>query len=1066
MIPQHAATFSRGRYRPRRRQRTWRAGGAALTSACPRGSRTGFALGHKTAFWYTDPGMLRSIEDPLGHVTAFGWGGSNHDQLAQLTDPTGNVTRYVNDAQGRKTQETDPLGNVTRYTYDTAGHLLTTTKTRIVLGQTQTLTSTNTVDADGNVLATTDELGNVTRSSWTAQKQLATQTDALGRLTKYAYDASGRQTQTTYPDGASESSAYDPNGNVTRQTDRAGRATTTAYDASNRPTTVTNPDGTTTVTTYDAAGQVTDTADELGRLTHVDYDAAGRRTATTDANGHATTFAYDATGKLTASTDALNHTTASEYDAANRKTKTTWPDGSASLYDYDAAGRKTKDTDPLGRATQYGYDANGRLNKVTDSLSKITQYGYDELGNKTSQTDALNHVTSWGYDALGRATSHTLPDNRYETMAYDAVGRLTNRTDYAGNASGYQYDAADRLRSQSFADGTVLSRTYAPSGQVATLTLAKDGQSKLTKYSYGARDRLTDIENADQSKLHYAYDAAGQKLSQTITTPDQQSWTTDYTYDAAGNLETVTTNGQTFTYTYDAANREQTRKDPNGVITTYSYDANGRLTGFMAQKGAAVISQGTYSLNAAGQRTSLVYVAPDGAARNLAWTYDGAGRLTNETRDLPAHTTSWTLDAVGNRTNQTKDGTASTYTYDITDRLTTITGNDAATYAWDTNGQLQSKTAGNGASAQTTAYKFNSRHYLESVTLPDGTAIRYAYAADGNLASRTRSTPGGSSTTVHYLVDPNRPNSQILAEYDDAGHATATFTYANELLSRTSDGACAYFHLDASGSVVAVTDDSGTATHSYGYDAWGNVVEALGAGDSNHLYTGALTDADTGLIYLRARWYQPATGRFLSADPWEGFEESPASLNKYAYASSDPVNKTDPQGLMDLESLSIGLSESLNIAVANVRAGFAISRSLGGAALRALGEAAESAARQVFGRALRIDPVQIGSKVVNGPGGRRVIDFFINYAQRVATIEAKYKIPPYGSQAFARLIAQLRSAMATEGTGQVVLWTLKAPTEAELAALLAELGGEANAVQVVDGLVGLANWARFFFGGL
>jgi RHS repeat-associated protein len=875
------------------------------------------ALGHKTNYWYTDPGMLRSIEDPLGHATGFGWSGANFDQLAQLTDPTGNVTHYVNDAQGRKTQETDPLGNVTKYTYDTAGHLLTTTKIRVVAGQTQTLTTTNTVDADGNVLTTTDALGNVMRNTWTAQKQLATQTDALGRLTRYAYDASGRPTQTTYPDGATESSAYDANGNTTRQVDRAGRATQTAYDALNRPTTVTNPDGTTTGTTYDAAGQVTDTADELGRITHVDYDAAGRRTARTDANGHATTFAYDATGKLTGTTDALSHTTGYVYDAANRRTQTTWPDSTTSKYEYDAAGRKTKDTDPANRATQYGYDANGRLNKVTDALGKITQYGYDELGNKTSQTDALNHVTSWGYDALGRGTSHTLPDNRYETMAYDAVGRLTNRTDYAGDASGLQYDTADRVRSQTFVDGTVLSWTYTPSGQVATLTLAKDGQSKLTKYSYDTRDRLTDIENADQSRLHYAYDAVGQKVSQTLTTPDQQSWTIGYTYDDVGNLKTVTANGQTFTYTYDDANRKQTREDPNGVVTQYTYDANGRLTGFVAQKGTTIISQGTYTLNPAGQRTNLAYVASDGATRNLAWTYDGAGRLTKETRNLPAHTTSWTLDAVGNRTNQTKDGTASTYTYDVTDRLTKIIGGDAATYAWDTNGQLQGKTIGSGSTAQTTAYAFNSRHYLDSVTKPDGSAIRFTYAADGNLESRTK-TSGATTETTHYLVDPNLAFAQVVAEYGDDGHASAVYVYGDELLLRIEPAQAnkaSVYHHDGLGSVVALTDETGAAIQTYGYDAWGNRVESTGSDANPYGYAGERYDVDTGLVYLRARWYEPGIGRFVSEDPAAGNAKLPASLNKYQYSNTDPANRVDPSGLMTMAETSVAGNIATGLAV-------------------------------------------------------------------------------------------------------------------------------------------------------
>jgi hypothetical protein len=123
----------------------------------------------------------------------------------------------------------------------------------------------------------------------------------------------------------------------------------------------------------------------------------------------------------------------------------------------------------------------------------------------------------------------------------------------------------------------------------------------------------------------------------------------------------------------------------------------------------------------------------------------------------------------------------------------------------------------------------------------------------------------------------------------------------------------------------------------------------------------------------------------------------------------------------------------------------------------------ENAAKQVLGKALRIDPRRIGSTVVNGPGGRRVIDFFITIGQRVATIEAKYKIPRVASPAFTRLVAQLQSAMASQHTGQVVLWTLRSPTNAELAALLTRLPANGSAIQFVAGLHGLASWSRFYF---
>ena len=866
------------------------------------------ALDHKTTFGYTSPGMLQQITDPLGHATQFGWSGPKFDQLAQMTDPTGKVTYYQNDSLGRKTQETDPVGNVTKYTYDTTGHLLTTTKTRVVNGATQTLTTTNTVDADGNVLSTTDVLGHVTQSTWTPQRQLATQTDPFGRITSYSYDAGGRPVKTTYPDNSAESTAYDPNGNAVSQTDRAGRVTKTDYDPLNRPTIVTYPDTSTTVTHYDAAGQVDFTTDEVLRTTTYQYDDAGRKTDATDPASHTTHYVYDAANKLTDVIDALGHTTHYVYDAANRKTQTTWPDQTYTQYGYDEAGRKTSEIDPAQRKTQYHYDADGRLDQVTDPLTKVTKYGYDELGDKISQTDALNHLTQWGYDGLGRATSHTLPDNRYETMGYDLVGRLINKTDYSGDAIGYQYDPADRVSKQTFVDSSAIATSYTPSGQVASLTKIENGSSKVTKYTYDSRDRLTDILYPDQSKLHYVYDAVGQKTKLTLTTPDGQSQTVDYTYDDAGNLSTVAANEKTFTYHYDDTNRKIERDDPNGVVTKYAYDVNGRLKGYVTTQGdaanAPILAKGDYTLNAAGQRTALAYQAPDGQTRNLGYTYDGAGRLTKETRSLPAHTTTWTLDAVGNRTAQTKDGATSSYAYDTTDRLTAITGTGATTYAWDTNGQLQSKAVG---TAKTT-FTFNARHLLAGATLADS-VIQYSYGPDGNVAQRSK-TSGSTTQTTNYLVDPNLTFAQVVAEYDTSGHAVAIYVYGDELLLRNKPSQAnsnTYFHHDGLGSVTALTDDSGTAIQTYGYDAWGNLIENTGTDDNPYRYTGERFDSDTGLIYLRARWYEPNLGRWISQDSFTGSGLRPGSLNKYVYAESDPIDNFDPSGLVTLGDISIGI---------------------------------------------------------------------------------------------------------------------------------------------------------------
>ncbi|TCO33847.1 RHS repeat-associated core domain-containing protein, partial [Dokdonella fugitiva] len=162
---------------------------------------------------------------------------------------------------------------------------------------------------------------------------------------------------------------------------------------------------------------------------------------------------------------------------------------------------------------------------------------------------------------------------------------------------------------------------------------------------------------------------------------------------------------------------------------------------------------------------------------------------------------------------------------------------------------------------------------------------------------------GGATETTHYLVDPNLAFAQVVAEYGDDGHASAVYVYGDELLLRIepeqSNKATAYHH-DGLGSVVALTDDTGIALQTYGYDAWGNRVETIGADVSPYGFAGERSDADTGLIYLRARWYDPQVGRFTSSDSASGLRTVPLSLNKYLYANANPTGAVDPFGTMTL----------------------------------------------------------------------------------------------------------------------------------------------------------------------
>jgi RHS repeat-associated protein len=93
-----------------------------------------------------------------------------------------------------------------------------------------------------------------------------------------------------------------------------------------------------------------------------------------------------------------------------------------------------------------------------------------------------------------------------------------------------------------------------------------------------------------------------------------------------------------------------------------------------------------------------------------------------------------------------------------------------------------------------------------------------------------------------------------------------------------------------------LTNQAGVVTDTYDYDAFGNKLNSTGSTPNNYLYRGEQYDPDLGLYYLRARYYNPLTGRFLSRDPDDHGQMDPNQLHKYLYADGDPANGVDPTG--------------------------------------------------------------------------------------------------------------------------------------------------------------------------
>jgi RHS repeat-associated protein len=148
--------------------------------------------------------------------------------------------------------------------------------------------------------------------------------------------------------------------------------------------------------------------------------------------------------------------------------------------------------------------------------------------------------------------------------------------------------------------------------------------------------------------------------------------------------------------------------------------------------------------------------------------------------------------------------------------------------------------------------------------------------------------------STNYLVDTNRSLAQVAAEYDSSG-VKASYTYAGGVISQSSNNVRTFYVNDGHSGVRLITNNTGVVTDAYNYDGYGNLLQSVGNAN-NERYRGEASDAATGLQYLRARYYDPSTGRFLSTDAFEGVLESPVSRHRYLYGNNNPITYSDPSG--------------------------------------------------------------------------------------------------------------------------------------------------------------------------
>jgi len=783
--------------------------------------------------------------------------------LIAVVDPKGNTTTYANDASGNPLTVTDPIGRVASSTYNSFNEPLTVQDGNGV-------TTTNAYDARGNLTSTSTP---VTGTTCTCEVVTYNHTDSAypgdvtsvvdgdGKITSFHYDKYGDKVETRDPLGNVSGSAYNADGWLTASYTPKAVCTwgtkpptgcSSAYE---------------TLYSYiisglkvDEFGDVQGITDPLGHTTTYTYDANRNVTSTRDGDANVTTNAYDLDNELcwTLPGAASSNTCAS-------------PPANARVTDYNLDGSVHDQKDGKGNAIlTYGYNTRGQVTSTTDGLGNVTTYALDRDGNVVNKIDpggscggTVSKCTTNTYDAdneLKTVSYSNSPSENIKSVSYDADGQRTAMTDGTGSSS-WVYDNLHRITSYTNGNGATVGYSYNLRDE--PLTIAYPGTGHTVTYAYDADGRMNSLKDW----LSTAANA--------------------FVYDANSNLtQDKLRNGVTDTYGFNAADQETSISDVSGGTTifaaTYTRDGNGQVASDTSQS----TNQSQYKYTALNQvcygGSSNTTACTSPPSSSYPYAYDNADNLT--TMENAAHT--------GKNTQQ----------FNNADELCWVVGGTssnacgsaptgATAFGYNSNGDRTSKVPASGSATCDTYDQANRLTEIQTGTGPTCTTSTtvgtYAYDGDGTRESKTVGT-----TTTQFLWDGSGGN--LLDEKSGTANPLYYIYGPGSLPVEQIDtsGTAHFYSHDQIGSTRAVSSATGTLQNTYSYDPYGNVVSSTGS-VTNHLKFGSqYQDTESSLYYLRARYYDPTTGQFLTTDPLVSLTRGP-----YAYAGGNPTNGIDPTGL-------------------------------------------------------------------------------------------------------------------------------------------------------------------------
>ena len=814
--------------------------------------------GHRSQQVYDGRGRVISVIDRLGDITTMTY----HAGSGKIAATTNNKGETISFSYTPHQQAFSPAtftsyligrvdypdGTHETFSYDSHGNPLTRTDQA---GAEWTFTYNGT----GQVRTIANPTGGVVTYTFNTDGTLASSTDSDVGTTTYSYDAYRRLNQVTHPDSTFMQIEYNLNGQITSITNENNHTHAYTYNANGNLVKISDPAGNEIEYAYDLMDRVEQITDKLGKVSTFAYDPLGRMHSITDPTTINTSFGYNRQGWLTTMTQG-GQTWQNSYDAEGILTSFSTPLGNRTSYEVDELGYTTAVTDPLGQTTRLTWDTMGRLTAITDPLLRTINYGYDARGQVTTVTLPLVGTVSYIRDELGLVSKIIDPKGASWTFSRTRMGSIESMTDPLGRIERHTRDVQGRLATTTYPDGETLTRSYDNAGN-----LSRKGFSDGTDLAY----TYNDLEELSATNaLTLTRDAEGRVIN-----TDNQGITFGATYDDGSRLKAISYDEVfTVTYSYEITTGLLSRV-VDGLTSTqldFTYDGDRRLTGITRSNGVNT----TYTWDAAGRLLRI----QDGDIVDLQHTLDAADQVIHTTMMAPLNPADFLLLAEETFTyNAASQVSSSGYSYDERGRQTASPDH---TYTWDDATRLT------GIGAVTLGY--NGLGDIITRTA-DGATLQYCYNYALNLTPIMATKNASTGQSQNYYVWG--PDGSLLYMIDP--------TAGNKVY---------FYHFDHTGSTLALTDDGGSVTDAYAYTPYGKLLAHQGENPQPFTFVGQWgirQEGESGDLYqMRARYYDANTARFLQRDPiWPALADA-QDLNPYQYAAQNPLMFIDPTGFLKL----------------------------------------------------------------------------------------------------------------------------------------------------------------------